>query len=144
MGVFMEFNTKKRFKAGPEELFKDFSNYAKLGSWFVKDEHTTRTSINADFSPGGKFHFETVSDIGDISHYFGEYTSIFPNRHIDMVWNDGEVRDTLVTLDFVKNEKNGTTLILTHANLPDKKSLEHHRDLWKKCLESLDQYIEEE
>ncbi|EQC45259.1 SRPBCC domain-containing protein [Bacteriovorax sp. Seq25_V] len=136
----MEYHTKKRFNVRPNELFEDFSNFAKMQSWMIKDD-SMRTNINADFSPGGKYHFEMVSDIGDISHYYGEYTSIYPNRHIDMVWNDGEVKDTLVTLDFVENERHGTTLLLTHANLPTAISVKHHKEFWRNCLEHLDAYV---
>ncbi|OIQ20921.1 MAG: hypothetical protein BM556_02970 [Bacteriovorax sp. MedPE-SWde] len=136
----MELVYKKVFAVPPKELFSDFSSVDKVKSWMVKSDNIT-TEVDSDFSPGGKYHFEMHSNIGDVSHYYGEYTQINVDHHIDMVWHDGEVQNTLVSFDFFETENNGTKLQVTHANLPDKITYRHHREFWKSCLDHLETYI---
>lgn len=136
----MEYHTRKKFNATPSEIYKDFESYALMKQWMIKDDFG-QSVVNGDFSNGGKFHIEMTSDIGDISHYYGEYTAITPNKHIDMVWNDNEVRDTLVSFDFISHEDKSTTVVLVHANLKDRKSLVHHREFWRKCLDNLERIL---
>ncbi|EQC52081.1 SRPBCC domain-containing protein [Bacteriovorax sp. DB6_IX] len=136
----MEFIYNKTFAVPPKELFEDFSSVEKMKAWMIKGDNI-KTEADCDFCPGGKYHIEMVSTIGDVSHYYGEYTQINKNQHIDMVWHDGEVQNTLVSFDFYPTENNGTKLRITHANLPNKMTFRHHREFWKSCLEHLEDYV---
>ena len=131
----------KKYNVPVEELFQDFSSTDIMTNWMIKSDDVT-TRADMDFSPGGKYHIEMTSSIGDVSHYYGEYTAIKKNKEIDMVWNDGEVKDTLVTFGFDK-EGNQTILTLTHANLPNRKAYRHHKEFWDACLAHLDSYLDE-
>lgn len=136
----MEFTLTKKFPISPDQLFEDFKNTGKMRSWLVDGENVN-TETQSDFSPGGKYHMEMRSPIGNISHYYGEYTSIMENQHIDMVWHDESVQNSLVTFDFIPNGKRGTTLVITHANLPDKHCCQQHKRFWKSCMSHLDSYV---
>ncbi len=134
----MEYQITKKYNVPVDELFKDFSSVERMASWMVKADDIS-TICECDFSPGGKYHFEMTSSIGDVNHYYGEFTAIKKNQEIDMVWNDGEVQDTLVTFDFIENG-DSTFLTLTHANLPDEVTYRHHKEFWDACLDHLDDY----
>ncbi len=137
----MEYKLTKTYDLPVDELFMDFSSTDKMAAWMSRSNEDS-TIAQIDFTPGGKYHFEVTSSIGDVNHYYGEYTAIKENREIDMVWNDGQVKESLVTFDFTDFDGR-TVLTLTHANLPNELSFRNHQEFWVQCLNHLDEYIKE-
>ena len=135
----MELHLERNVHTPLEDIFSDFKDRDKLKMWFKNTEFSS-AEVQSDFSNGGKYHFEIINDIGNSSHYFGEYTDIKENAHIDMVWSDSEVENTLVTFDFSKNSDNTTKIRLTHANIPTKPFYKDHEKFWKICLKNLEDY----
>jgi uncharacterized protein YndB with AHSA1/START domain len=135
----MELHLERNVQVPIEEIFNDFRDKEKMKMWFRNRDYCS-AEVQSDFSKGGKYHFEILNELGNSFHYFGEYTDIKENSHIDMVWNDSEVENTLVTFDFTRNPDNSTKIHLTHANIPNKKFYDDHEDFWEGCLSHLIEY----
>lgn len=135
----MELHLERNVQVPIEEIFSDFKDKDKLKMWFKSTDYSN-AEVQSDFSNGGKYHFEVTNDAGSNFHYFGEYTDIKENSHIDMVWSDSEVENTLVTFDFSINPDKTTKIVLTHANIPTEKFYNDHEEFWKGCLNHLEEY----
>lgn len=137
----MELHFERTFPVSPAELFSDFRSPEKMKHWFINNDYWT-AEVESDFTKGGKYHLEILTDIGNSFNYFGEYTDIKPDSHIDMVWSDWEVEDTLVSFDFEPGPGRTTKLTLTHANIPSQQFYNDHKTFWEGCLKHLSNYTE--
>lgn len=82
---------------------------------------------------GGKFRWVLTTPDGERMTTEGEFREVRPGERLAFTWN----AETLVTVEFKKNDDATTEICLTHENLPDESSRDSHADGWNSALDKL-------
>ena len=128
------------FDAPVKALYEAWTDPAQMVQWMGPGE-VKCMDVQIDLNVGGQYRIQMQSDEG--AHVaIGEYLEITPNEHLKFTWawEDGEVKDTLVTIDF-RAEGKGSALTLMHENFPAEETAEKHTMGWNGCLEHLNGYL---
>jgi uncharacterized protein YndB with AHSA1/START domain len=128
---------RRTIAASAEELFDAWLDPEALAIWMRAG---TIHSAVAKVEPheGGSYEITMLGQSGPLLHK-GVYRRIDRPRRLVFTWASPgtELRDTLVTVDFVSVHK-GTEIIVTHEQLPESAKPSHSIG-WTRGLEHLDE-----
>jgi uncharacterized protein YndB with AHSA1/START domain len=128
---------RRTIAASAEELFDAWLDPEALAAWMRPG--TIRSTV-AKVEPyeGGSYEITMMGQSGPIVHK-GVYRQIDRPTRLVFTWASPgtELRDTLVTVDFVRVDKR-TEVIVTHEQLPESAKPSHSKG-WTLGLERLDQ-----
>jgi uncharacterized protein YndB with AHSA1/START domain/DNA-binding transcriptional ArsR family regulator len=130
---------RKVIEADRTVLFRAFSDPEIMRKWFFPEEGWTADVTN-EFKVGGRYRIDMHEPDGNTWSHSGEYKEIDPPNKIVFTWNSDEVKETQVTVEFIKTA-GGTEIILTHEFLPDEEQREQHRGGWTGCLSNLEKTL---
>ena len=128
---------RRTIAASSEDLFDAWLEPEALATWMrVGTTHSIVTKLEPH--EGGSYEITMQGQSGPIVHQ-GVYRRIDRPRRLVFTWASPgtELRDTLVTVDFVRVGKR-TEVIITHERLPESAKPSHSFG-WSRSLEHLDQ-----
>ena len=132
------------FTAGPEKIFKAFTNEDAMASWlppygFVCKVH----SMNAQV--GGTYRMSFTNFTTGSTHSFGgEYLEIIPNqllKYTDKFESPGMPEQMITTIE-LKKVSCGTELFATQEGIPDAIPVEMCYLGWQESLDKLKRLVE--
>jgi uncharacterized protein YndB with AHSA1/START domain len=128
---------RRTIAASPQELFDAWLDAEALAIW-MRPGPVSSTAARVDPREGGSYEITMHGQSGPIVHK-GVYLEIDRPRRLVFTWASlgTEMRDTLVTVDFVP-VNNRTEIIVTHEQLPESAKPSHGIG-WTHGLEHLDQ-----
>ncbi|MGB6309060.1 MAG: SRPBCC family protein [Steroidobacteraceae bacterium] len=123
--------------ASAEELFDAWLDPEALAVW-MRAGPTGGTVAKVEPYEGGSYEVTMSGQSGPIVHK-GVYRRIDRPTRLIFTWASPgtELRDTLVTVDFVAVDQ-GTEIVVTHEQLPDSAKPSHGIG-WTRALEHLEQ-----
>ena len=127
----MEFRIEVRIKATPERIYK---------AWLNSKSHSAMTGAKAVISdePGAPF---TAWD----GYIEGENIELEKNRRIMQSWRTSDFKknqdDSLVDIELIPADGNGTRLVLTHSNLDDD-DIQYKKGWKENYFEPMKKYFE--
>jgi uncharacterized protein YndB with AHSA1/START domain len=128
---------RRTIAASPEELFDAWLDPEALATWMRPGTiHSTVAKVQPH--EGGSYEITMQGQSGPIVHR-GVYRQIDRPKRLVFTWASPgtELRDTLVTVDFVPVGKR-TEVIVTHEQLPESAKPSHSIG-WTRGLERLDE-----
>jgi uncharacterized protein YndB with AHSA1/START domain len=128
---------RRTIAASPEELFDAWLDPEALATWMRPGTiHSTVAKVEPH--EGGSYEITMQGQSGPIVHK-GVYRQIDRPKRLVFTWDSPgtELRDTLVTVDFVPVGKR-TEVIVTHEQLPESAKPSHSIG-WTRGLEHLDE-----
>jgi uncharacterized protein YndB with AHSA1/START domain len=128
---------RRTIAAAPEELFDAWLEPEALAAW-MRPGTIQSTVAKVEPHVGGSYEITMQGQSGPIVHT-GVYRQIDRPRRLVFTWASPgtELRDTLVTVDFVRLDKR-TEVIVTHEQLPESARAAHSLG-WARGLEHLDE-----
>ncbi|MBT3980565.1 MAG: SRPBCC domain-containing protein [Bacteriovoracaceae bacterium] len=129
------------FYTNVKKLFSEFEDISKLKKWFYLHDYL-RTKITSDFTEGGTYSVETFLKDGTKFSWMGTYLEIEQDRHIEYSWNDSDVRNSTVKLDFTSLSDNRTNLQVSHEIFPNNMTMLEHKSIWDTVLLHLDDLVD--
>jgi uncharacterized protein YndB with AHSA1/START domain len=123
--------------ASAEDLFDAWLDPEALATW-MRPGAVHSSVAKVEPYVGGSYEVTMMGQSGPIIHK-GVYRHIDRPRRLVFTWASmgTEMRDTLVTVDFVRVGK-GTEVVVTHEQLPDSAKAGHSIG-WTRGLEYLEQ-----
>ena len=127
-------NITRVIDAPPNRVFEAWTDLPTAKKWWGPEDVKT---IELVIEPrvGGKFHWVLTTPDGERMTTDGEFREVLPNERLVFTWDV----ETLVTVEFQKQDTDSTELRLTHENLADEKSRDGHADGWNSALNKLEQ-----
>jgi uncharacterized protein YndB with AHSA1/START domain len=128
---------RRTIAASPEDLFDAWLDPHALAVW-MRPGPVVSSVAKVDPREGGCYEITMQGQSGPIVHK-GVYVHIDRPKRLVFTWASlgTEMRDTLVTVDFVPAGKR-TEVIVTHEQLPESATPSHSMG-WTHGLEHLDQ-----
>ena len=129
---------KRRLNATPEKVYDAWTNPAKIAGWFGPDG-TEVERTEADVRINGRYCFMLRDSDCDEHEVSGVYREVIPNEKLvfTWAWKGTPEQVSLVTVLF-KRDGDGTILTLTHEQLPNDATRDHHREGWTGSLDKLE------
>ncbi|WP_417514525.1 SRPBCC family protein [Minwuia sp.] len=129
----------RRFDAPLSQVWRAFSDPARLADWFGPEGTSTRLDT-FEFREGGAYALVMIADDGREFPLKGRFLEIAEGRRIVMTWlwlmADASGVETTVSFDFAV-DGDGTELILTHERLPEADNAVSHGEGWESSLRKL-------
>ena len=128
---------RRTIAASAEDLFDAWLDPEALATW-MRPGTIRSTVAKVEPHEGGCYAITMLSQSGPIVHK-GVYRQIDRPKRLVFTWASPgtELRDTLVTVDFVRVDKH-TEVIVTHEQLPEGAKPSHSIG-WTRALEHLEQ-----
>jgi len=135
------FKLIKVFNTDVSHLFQDFRDPKIMSQWsYLEDMDATK--ISSDFSVGKAYKVRTKLDKNTNISWSGIYNSIEPDAAIEFTWDDEDVKNSLVKINFEAVGDSKTRILLTHSNLPDARTVLEHKAIWVECLTHLAEHVD--
>lgn len=137
---------RKVVKASREIAFEVWTRPEHVEKWWSPTETARCTLCEIDLRADGRYRLH-MSDPADGTHceVEGEFREITPPQRLVYTWNartdQGDVKNTLVTVEFHAKTDEETEIVVRHSGLPDTPIREGHREGWEKMLASYAHYI---
>ena len=130
---------RRTIAASAEDLFDAWLDPEALATW-MRGGAIRSVVTKMDPHEGGSYEITMQGPAGPIVHK-GVYRQIDRPTRLVFTWASPgtEIRDTLVTVDFVRVDKR-TEVIVTHEQLPES-AMPSHSNGWTRGLEHLDTYM---
>ena len=110
----------------------------RFGDWFAAPG-----SVIMKAEVNSVFFFETHFEDKRHPHY-GRFLKLEHNQLVEITWfTSGSKTETVVTVEFSKNNTGAAIITLTHAGFPDELSRDQHEQAWPMVLEQLDRRMKE-
>ena len=133
----------RTFDAGPEVVYRAWTDPKVIGKWFAPLEMTTPIA-EVDLRVGGKYRIGMKSPDGELYVATGTYREIIPNEKLVFTWRwesePSDISDTLVTVEFKKSGEH-TQLVFTHENFATEELAKDHQEGWEGALSKLSKII---
>ena len=128
---------RRTIAASAEDLFDAWLDPEALAAW-MRPGTIKSTVAKVEPRVGGSYEISMQGESGPITHR-GVYRQIDRPKRLVFTWASPgtELRDTLVTVDFVVLDKR-TEVVVTHEQLPESARPSHSRG-WTSGLEHLDE-----
>lgn len=138
---------RRRFAAGPEQVFAAFAEARLVGRWLSPSPGITLTLLQFDFREGGGYRF-AYDFPGGRTVVAGRYRSIEPPSKIVFSWtieppdeHAGLESEVTVT---IRRDSAGTELVIRHEKLTRAGAAARHDQGWRGALDQLARTIEAE
>ena len=133
----------RTFDAGPEVVYRAWTDPEVMGKWFAPQEMTTPIA-EVDLKVGGKYRIGMKSPGGELYVATGVYQEIVPNEKLVFTWRweseSSYISDTLVTVEFKKSNEH-TKFVFTHENFATEELAKDHQEGWEGALSKLSTLI---
>jgi len=132
------------FAAPIQKVFDAWTKAEILAMWFGPEGFEVLTA-ECDVSVGGKYEITIQSPDKNTIKHFGEYIEVDSPHNLVFTWilqnqecagSENQQATTLVSLLFMETDE-GTSLTLTHEQLPDQAAYNGHQFGWQSSLDSL-------
>lgn len=137
----------RRVVAASQEIaFEAWTSPEHVEQWWCPTETARCTLCEIDLCIGGHYrlHMDDPGD-GTKCEVKGEFREVSPPDRIVYTWNatthQGEVENTLVTVQFKSLGEDATEIIIRHSGLPDTPIREGHNEGWRSMLASYAGYV---
>jgi len=129
---------ERSFAAPPERVFEAWTSPEVLRRWWAAQPDWTSPEAEVDLRVGGRYRLAMRNAEGETHAVTGVYIQIDPPSRLAYTWAWEELDhpDSQVTVEF-RGEGEGTTVVITHAGLPDEAEREQHGHGWNGCLDNL-------
>lgn len=133
-------------RASRETAFEAWTTPEHVRNWWAPSPTARCTLCEIDLRVGGPYriHMSDPAD-GTRCEVNGEFREITPPERLVYTWhastNDGDVENTLVTVEFVDLGDEVTEVVIQHTGLPDAPIRDGHREGWTKMLASYAQHL---
>ena len=140
-----ELRLERRFDADPERVFQYLTKAERLLEWWGP-EGISLPDYRLDFDRTGPwFSVMRLSDGRDLK-VSGHVTHVDPPKSVGLTWawhdeNDRRGVESHVTIRLVPRRNGGTTLTLTHADLPEGEPADSHERGWTSTLGKLERLL---
>jgi len=138
---------RRRFAAGPEQVFAAFAEARLVGRWLSPSPEITLTLLQFDFREGGGYRF-AYDCPGGRTVVAGRYRSIEPPSKIVFSWtieppdeHAGIESEVTVT---IRRDGAGTELVIRHEKLTPAGAAARHDQGWRGALDQLAGLMEAE
>ncbi len=132
---------RRVLSATREEVFAAWTNPKSMESWMCPGPNVATKIVEMDLRIGGALHI-TMTGTQSTSRHIGTFREITPPSRLAFTWRSTVTNghDTLVTVE-LHERANGTELVLTHSEFPDRLSRTKHQDGWANILEALADWL---
>ncbi len=127
--------------ASAEVAFEAWTEAEHVKQWWAPSGTFVCTLAEIDLRVGGRYrlHMHDSTEQGTCKVH-GEFREISPPERLVYTWNaethQGKVSNSLVTVEFHRQGKQRTEVVLRHSGLPDTPIRQGHRETWEKMLAS--------
>jgi len=132
--------------ASQNVAFEAWTTPEHVQRWWCPTESARCTLCEIALRVGGRYrlHMDDPGE-GTKCEVEGEFREISPSHRIVYTWNavthQGEVENTLVTVEFHSLGEDATEVVIRHSDLPDTPIREGHDEGWKKMLASYAEHL---
>jgi uncharacterized protein YndB with AHSA1/START domain len=129
---------ERSFDAPPERVFEAFTNAEVLRRWWAAQPDWSSPEAEVDLRVGGRYRLAMRNTEGETHAVAGVYTEIAPPARLAYTWAWEELDhpESHVTVEF-HPDGSRTTVVITHAGLPNEQEREQHGHGWNGCLDNL-------
>lgn len=135
------FQLIKVFNTDVTHLFQDFKDPRIMQKWSYLDD-STFTNVESVFKEGSSYEVNTKIDKNTEFSWHGVYNMIKNDSSIEFTWDDEDVKNSLVRINFEPVGENKSRILLTHSNLPDTRTALEHKAIWIECLTHLEEHVD--
>ncbi len=139
---------RRRFAAGPEQVFAAFAEARLVGRWLSPSPEITLSLLQFDFREGGAYRFAYGVPGGQTVVVAGRYRSIEPPSKIVFSWtieppdeHAGIESEVTVT---IRRDGGETELVIRHEKLTRAGAAARHDEGWRGALDQLARMMEAE
>ena len=137
---------RQRVSASLETCFRAWTSAEHVERWWSPTPTARCTLCEIDLRVGGRYRIHMSDPANDLHcEVEGVFREVAPPRRIVYTWNastnDGEVENTLVTVEFHARTDAETEVVVRHTGLPHAPIRDGHRDGWEKMLASYASYL---
>jgi len=128
------------------QAFSAWADPSKIENWFGPKGYRAEV-LEMDFRIGGRWRFKMISQSGDVSHHYGRYLAIEPDKLLSFTWESEEDidltqgRETRVSVQF-SAEAGGSQVTLVHERLPTPQAKQVLEFGWSSGMPKLGQLLE--
>ena len=127
---------ERRLTASPARVFAAWTNVEQVKRWAAPGPMEV-AAAEVDLKVGGRYRIAMAGPDGTTHVAVGEYREVVPNARLVYTWRweswRESHRDSIVTVEF-NADGGGTTLRLTHSELPDENAVTQHTAGWEGSL----------
>jgi uncharacterized protein YndB with AHSA1/START domain len=141
-GADTTLEVRRIIRAPRERVFQAWTTPADVKRWSAPGPVEVVLS-EIDLRVGGRFKLNMRKPDGAAANAFGEYRVVDPPRRLVYTWSweqESDVRDTVVSVEFIDLGAQGTEVVLRHAGLTTKQA-ESHTQGWTAILEKLEALV---
>ena len=125
-----------------EAVYAAWTEPDMLRRWLAPGNATVVRAV-AEVAVGGTFLVEMQGADGRRWLTRGVYREVVPHRRLVHTWRwEGSEVETLVTVEFEREEAGRTLLTLTHSRFAENEARDEHVDGWTGCLAKLEELWE--
>lgn len=132
---------RRTIMASQEVAFEAWTTPGHVLQWWRPTETARCTLAEFDLRVGGRYRID-MSDPSEGTNckVEGRFQEVTPPRRLVYTWkastHEGNVENTLVTVEFHFKSRRETEVLLRHKGLPDAPIRQAHRETWEKMLAS--------
>lgn len=137
----------RRVVAASQDIaFEAWTSPEHVRRWWCPTETARCTLCEIALRVGGRYrlHMDDPGE-GTKCKVEGEFREISPPHRLVYTWNaithQGEVQNTLVTVEFRSLGEDATEVVIRHSDLPDTPIREGHDEGWRSMLASYADYM---
>lgn len=132
--------------ASQEIAFEAWSSAEHVEKWWSPTKTARCTLCEIDLRVGGRYRLDMHDPADDTKcEVEGEFREIVSPQRLVYTWNarthQGDVENTLVTVEFHALGEEATEVVIRHSGLPDTPIRDGHREGWEKMLASYAQHL---
>ncbi|REJ65584.1 MAG: SRPBCC domain-containing protein [Planctomycetota bacterium] len=137
---------RRLVKASREIAFEAWTTPEHVEKWWSPTDTAQCTLCEIDLRVGGQYRLN-MSDPADgaTCEVEGEFREVTQPERLVYTWNartdQGDVDNTLVTVEFHALGDDATEVLVRHSDLPDTPIREGHREGWQKMLASFANHL---
>ena len=137
-----ELRIVRRYPAGPEKVWRAWTDPQALSAWFGTGEPRSVTLAELDVRPGGRYRIRFHSADGEEHEVAGEYQEVVPHERLvfSWAWRSTPERVSLVTIRLRPDEA-GTELDFRHERFFDRQARDRHVQGWAVAFDKLDAWV---
>lgn len=136
-----EIIVRRTVQAPREIAFEAWTRAEHVEKWWAPTDTARCTLCEIDLRVGGHYRLDMNDPAdGTACQVEGEFREITPPERLVYTWNaqtdQGDVENTLVTVEFHALGEDATEVVVRHSDLPDRPIRDGHREGWEKMLAS--------
>lgn len=141
-----EIVVRRVIKASREIAFEAWTTAEHVRKWWAPTATARCTLCEIDLRVGGRYRLHMTDPAEEVAcEVNGEFRKIKPPEFLVYTWDattrEGNVENTLVTVEFHALREEATEVVIRHRGLPEVPIREGHREGWEKMLASYAEFL---